>query len=150
MTTSLCMTGLSREQRCSQESWGGSCQHHEDKGQHSVTGKPAALAGIREERCETPAAAPLWSASTQREQELSWIFPSPWTAGLPGSEAMAASSGLWKQMDSKSEGHSHQHINKARVCNRLCAPSALPKQLLKLSSSTCIELILKDLRCCKR
>lgn len=76
-------------------------------------------------------------------------FPSSWTAGLPGSEAMGASSRLWKQLDSQSEGNSHQHTNKARLCNRLCSPCVLPKQLLKLSSSISRELILKDLRCCK-
>lgn len=76
-------------------------------------------------------------------------FPSSWTAGLPGSEAMGASSRLWKQLDSKSEANSHQHMKKARLCNRRCTPCALPKQLPKLSSSICTELIMLDLRCCK-
>lgn len=59
---------------------------------------------------------------------LGSAFARSWTAGgLPSSEAMGASSELWKQLDSKSGDNSHQHINKARLCNRLCFSCALLK-----------------------
>lgn len=45
--------------------------------------------------------------------------------------------------------NSHQHMNKTWLCTSLCSPRALPKQLLKLSSSVCLGPLMKDLRCGK-